>query len=210
MPHRVSSNDERTFSDHEVQRIKRAAFSAVGNQEDSASGTVFEPVDNQYLDNDEVAELVYFRGSLSVDSSEDSTSQSQPAEAGATVSLGANIGSVGSAEALTSDQRDPEDFSENDPGQHFPVLQIGSGITGFREANDGVGGGGGSAGETSVELNYRDVFGRGPIYDATDDILCRVEVLATNNLHQVTAKFYGFMAWNVMTVEGARETFGVP
>jgi len=162
------------------------------------------------LDNDEVAELVHMRLAISYGS--DQLSSGQVFEGETRGVFGGNL-----------DIEDiPAGYNDGNPNQYKTVDGniFGGGTQEFKVADvdetgilatwDVFASEGGPA-NVIFEDNYRDKFGRGPVFDASDELTAAFRVISSDGT-QAPGDF-GLRAqlhWDTATVDGVRNSFSIP
>lgn len=231
---RRSGEDESIdYSDYKYQHFEVAYSDNGGNSAASAVATGVDPLETSGgLEINEVAELVAMR--ITVDISGDSfeaaadTAQGHLQMRGA---IGANLNSradeLGSAQQVAEldqsngieddvnvlfEQDNPDldvQFRSHDKDEVFYHFQVGN-DTPFSSDAGGVGGGGGATAFINETIAFRDLTGRGPVLDSSDEL----SVVASLNKNQVSVQAEGIirctLIWDISSVDDAGRRFSVP
>lgn len=214
------------YSDIEVQNFAvqwRYPANEAGSQIEGSKN--FEPTEHG-LDNNEVAELIGFDRALFI---QDVDNGNQTEEASFTVEygMGADIGSdgvfnsflpnlAGDGTTFPADVDDPDNttpqqnliYEDDDPAQlDYTTMAINAT---FSSAAEGISGGGTTPFQRR-EVNYRDMYSHGPVFDRSDDISIGLELDAdTSGSSGMNAGLYLQLRWMVYTVDGYRAEFDFP
>lgn len=218
-----------SYSEFEVQQVGlrqqpgQSGTGDNGNNVEREDVYTTTPVDQNGIDNDELAELVAFYRTVRLFiQDEDAETQSEAGDADGEGGMGINIGGSDDfavqvpANRTTEARGTPGPPSEDggfiageadDPGQ-IDYWQVGA-EAGFQDDVNGPGGGG-ATGVSDRYVNLRTQFGSGPYVDRTDDIDFLVETVNNDvvgrTFHEVIYTLY----WDVTTVEGGRAAFAPP
>lgn len=193
------------YADHEVQTLNFQITTADGSTQEGRLKT--DPVSQRGLDNDEIAELVGFYRTLSLQpSGQQNGTQLGPLNV--EVGFGINTDSV--LENLT-------DLPSNativeDPDASSGVVRIGesddpgiidgSAVHGLEDTDLG-------AGSIERTMNFKDMLGSGPYVDATDDLVFNGEVQSQTGDNFILE--YGFILyWEVQEMPEGRASFSRP
>lgn len=217
-----------TYSDFEHQHVEFRAN--LDNPDNSASYAVTQSVrpleDRGALDNDEVAELVAIRVYPAIgidDPGAVAGSDTAPGKLEFRGVLGANLDGADQLDAPTG-TGDVEDIVTNEGNEGDLNAEVTnktrSGVfyhwdtqlqTPFEDATSGAGGTGGVTGDTAAEfINLRELFGRGPILDQSDDMTARLRIIHDNVSFSTENALRVTMYWDVASVSSARREFGLP
>lgn len=222
MPMHMDGGDSAdSYSDFEIQHITGQAQKLNGTG-GSEWDYITEPLDQNGIDNDEVAELVYYKRTLSMYVRQDGTVGSNDGSAKGEFGFGINLPNADAhllnltGDGVTLDPNevnaDQGDFlvnSVDDPG----ILDSETVAVTRDKANttDGVGAGAEYSEPTIWELNMRDAFGRGPFLDRSDDLSLFVEI---NNYGidnaRVDIAVDIKLVWDVHEVDGGRASLAPP
>jgi hypothetical protein len=170
-----------------------------------------EPLGEDELANDEVAELVAMYRVLDVEINVDGTTENAEAQTySAKAEMAVNF-EGGSSAFLSSDQNlGINGVAEEGDDAIFDVAMLGDSPGPYNEsANPGSSGGGG-LNASQRWISFRKEFGQGPFLDNDDDLSVRVEAANRNGNHGVFADYYLLLWWDVSTVAGARPTLAPP
>lgn len=215
------SQSRSTYADYELQQIGYET-SAIGSDENVRTFHSHEPVRDRGLENDEVAELVagVFFAQCSLDDFESNATQ-KPGSAEHKGTWGANLNfpETGAGDWVTE---------ETNPTNGQNIATVSGGSTRFEQDEPGVfenflctaisphqdtanqQAGGGSAETVQWSMNYRNMFGRGPILDASDELTLGVAVVRNETSFTAEGTFTARLVWDVSTVEDERKEFALP
>jgi len=176
------------------------------------------------LDNNEVAELVYMQTSAYIEIEDDSGDQDVGTAAEGRGTVGINL--PNSTDAFVQDEGQFVDG--NIVGEVRNVdegnVTVGTSVVSdnrilqlfdthatypFDDASSGPGGGGSQEGYTA-EKNWRQLTGRGPVVDATDDISTALALNAGDTILTQNLRVRVHMVWDVAEVSDAGRAFSVP
>jgi len=212
------------YADLDVQHIAHKV-----NNSTSGSGLSFDVTDNREfavqdefgLDNDELAELVALRTSIIAGPTANVSSETEPGYVNWEGGLGVNMATEEfstTGNAFANDIVPPEDGSvtlgvawgqDENPAQ-LDIWHLIS-QAGFNDTPNGTGGGGIAMNrETNVDFRGGLVEGHGPVLDANDDLNSYIEMDTDTITHHHKCLVHYTLYYNTMTVEGARQAFGVP
>ena len=214
-----------SYADFEFQHMDfQNSFRGQGDSANVAVEHTLDVLDSRGgLENDEVAELVSLRGYVVAGFEEGGSLNTDPGRANYRGAIGADLApeEVPGEETVTADARlvdesDGGDFdagnfvsrSSDDPGvfAHFE----GNISPGFSNLTDGTGGGAGYDAVRPVSVNMRELYGRGPVLDAADNVNAFFRLVNERNSENVEISGRFTAAWDVATVEGERKDFALP
>jgi hypothetical protein len=218
-----------SYADYEHQHLNFIRqFGGLDNSANSLVQSRVEPLENRGgLENDEVAEMVALRAytSLGVERA-DNRSNTEPGRGNVRGVLGANL-----------DEFDQLDEGENQAGTHTFLEDVEGNFSdsgasnvdaastdapgifyhhadGFSPGfNDTAAGSGGGAGYSLMEaelINFRDLYGRGPILDASDEIVAITRLINEQNDFDWEFNLRASVVWDVSTIEDERKEFALP
>jgi len=198
-----------TYSDYDQEILDVNGSATAGENTDVE--VQFEPFRRRGgLDNDEVAELVHMR--LGISYGPDQTATGQIFEGETRGVFGGNL----DIEDLPAGNNDgnPNQYKTVDGDifeggtQTFKVADIDE--TGVFSSWDLFASEGGPV-NMFHEIDFRDKFGRGPVFDASDDLSAVFRVISSdgtdaNGDFGLRAQLY----WDTATVDGVRNDFSIP
>lgn len=172
------------------------------------------------LNANEVAELVYQELHVHIEHEDDTGDQDVSSESEFRGSFGINLNTVEDTlngasgdEWQQVDTNDDQRFitiageAETRPEILQPFQCLGA-IPADDETN-----GTGSNGSGSVEhyvKNWRNLTGRGPILDATDNVAIAGRIFANDTVLETSAVIHGHLVWDTFEVDEAGRRFSVP
>jgi len=211
------------YSDYEYQHF---SFQIETQDEDNArsAGIVnFDPLQTLGgLDNNEVAELVGYELHATIEIEEETGVQNNEGVAEFRGNFGANLsnqeGIVGGdgqgviVDGEVIDERSPDTTlvrvdKTNADDRIFQLFRADAGLP-FSDAN-------GRGGNASIESfhttkNYRDLVGRGPVLDSTDDLSVRGVIACSDTVMRVAGRTRATLIWDLAEVSDAGRAFSVP
>lgn len=227
-----SGDDMTEYPDFEVQTVfyETAFGSAQSNSPEANVTTVHEhdPVEiDGGIDNSEVAELVAMHGhAYAAPDTQGSQNQTEDGLIELRGVVGANMGSIDAlpddgerggsvTELLRENLPDGEDLSnvqrpvqsEEDQSvfEHYHV----STPVGFRDTTNTLGGSAGVQYDR-FGLNFRDLYGRGPIFDASDEVSVVQKLIKNNVVRGTDSGLHMRFVWDISEIEGTRRQFSLP
>lgn len=212
------------YSDFEYQIIIHE-HNHDGSEDNNPNTTVqsaIEPLgDRAGLDNNEVAELVYFELEASLEFEQANADQDVGSSSEFRGAFGANI--PADVDAMPNPDRagtEPTTVVESKRStgnvdafsltadNYFGIWDI-QGSPSFDDEANGLGGGEG-VGYTLKERNYRQLTGRGPVLDANDDITILSRLVGEDTVLPEQGNIRLHLVWDVSTVDDAGRAFSVP
>ena len=230
--HMGGSDEGSTFTDFEYQHTS-FSIGHFGQPNDAniLYSNRVEPLESRGgLESDEVAELVALRGYHQAgldDIGDPATENSAPGSTETRGVLGVNLAEQETIEDGTNltestkyeevirgngtagGDANGDTFNIDEPGVfwHFDYAFQPA----FLDNANGVGGGAASAATFGPEtINYRQLFGRGPVVDTTDEIVGLTRMINSRQEYNVEAVGRYTFVWDVSTVEGQRKQFSLP
>jgi len=220
-------NAEVDYSDFEYQHMSvTPAYEPSGQGARDDTQHSFEPLEDRGgLDNDEVAELISLETYADVEYEDEEADQNVGSSAEARGIIGSNLAasvgqypnnastivdqteSFGDSEQVTSGSRVGNGKSLSDPAI-FQLFKTQAGIA-FDDQTNGLGGGASFDHFYSMK-NFRQLTGRGPVLDATDDIDVNCRVVVGDAIVRVGADIRMTAIWDVVEVDDAGQRFSVP
>lgn len=219
--HDHDHHHHRSFADHDIHHIRhdlRFLPSA------DAGPNVVHTEDRDWeitergLDPDELAELVGLRVSATIGTDVDPISQDEIGHITGWFQTGFNLS--GDEFLVSQGTQATEDFDVDGSGtadfRSFTrdTDEVGQltadrldGYLGYSDTTDGTGGAGGMP-ELNYVLNFRQMFGMGPIVDAADDFSTMVGLDINNVVAGATAKMTVSAYYEVEEYEHGRSRFG--
>lgn len=224
------ADDSTDYSDFEYQQgqisLRQTPADAEQGARTKASFSI-EPLAPQGgLDNNEVVELVYFDMQLDIEYDDETADQGVSTYTETRAIFGANFPSDTSQLELepTRDEVDgtvsifdTNGFPENEvSASHrsrsddriFQTMRA-TGNPPFDDTTSGPGGGSTTT-HDRVSKNWRDLVGRGPVLDSSDDLSWAVAVITGDLLIECTAVIRYHMVFDVAEVSDAGRAFSVP
>ena len=211
------------YSDYEIQRVQAQSQVDDPTGKEASTRAHFRagPLEGRGgLANNEVAELVGFR--LCVKTAYEADTDDQDNDSGVIIFGSFGINLQGTAEFLNpSEGGSIEEFqSKNNGGtSHFANSEVDDRVldyfqhtshTGFVNGVQGAGGGGTVEPGYEREVHFREVTGRGPVLDSTDDITLTYDLEGENVSNRVLGRIDVELIWDVAEVSDAGRAFSVP
>lgn len=221
----VDGNGGADYSDFEYQHFvfeHNLQPEAEPNARSAVLGNINVLQGSGGLDNNEVAELVYFELQPDIEVEDETGNQNAATNVELRGLFGANLpareGITGSAGS--GSDTDGDVISEREPGstafvrfnnelvedrifQQFATY----GVAAF---DRGDGGGGTPPNTKLYEKHYRNVTGRGPVLDSTDDLSINTVLIAGDIVTNFTGQVRCSMIWDTAEVSDAGRAFSVP
>lgn len=227
MPHisadGMNDHDDTDYSSWEIQHAQfehRESASGGDSARSTFTGGVDVLDDRGGLDANEVAELVGMFYTARV-TSDDHETESVNAEGVAEFRgvVGIDVDSIsdllqeqdaGSGTLLESDdssdgQLEIRSNSKDEVLTHFLTATANP----FSSTGNNYGGGGGYI-DQSERLNFRELYGRGPVIDSADEISVVTRLIKNNVQTTVEATLRLTLIWDIATVDEAGRRFSVP
>lgn len=208
------------YADHEVQVIHgRAQTFPLDNDEEIDEVLEFEPVSDRGLDSDELAELVAFYRTVTIQlQNEQSTTQTQIGQGQLEYGLGINLSesefAEQSGEAHGGQRLDDVDgvlvknnYAEPGVLDSINDLEANSGAAPATDSTISVGPNGG---EFTRFMNFPRNFGSGPYVDRTDDLTMHIEAANKNFNGDVQVFVSVILYWDVKEMPEGRASFARP
>jgi len=209
------------YSDFEYQQISATleAPAADGDQQEQAELTfgVSPLSDVGGLANNEVAELVAYRLSVSFDSDDEAIAGDQNVGGGYYLSgsFGANAADVDaipeefdSVELEVGPGNTETSLSSASRDEIFDMFQASASLA-FDDQAGGLGGGMHVEG-VDYDRNMRQLTGRGPVLDQTDDVTLAARAIASDSVVTGKFKIHVHLIWDVAETSDAGRAFSVP
>lgn len=215
------SADSTDYSSFEYQQLTaRLGFpQASGSQETELTETVQFDVLGTIggLANNEVAELVGYRLTVSVDGSDSSADGDQ--NVGGTHHFEVALAANGDNEAVPTNYPGADDVQLVSPGasvssatvsrdEVFELAQGGFSLP-FDDIANGLGGGGFTT-LYSESRNMRQLTGRGPVLDQSDDLTVTIHNNSSDNVISPETVVHVHLIWDVAETDDAGRAFSVP
>jgi len=217
------------YSDFEHQYIQsQVAFEGAGNlvgtNQNMEAKLDYEPLEaGGGLDQNEVAELVYFRLSYGIEIEDESADQDVATTGEMRGTFGANLPKSRNAFVNVGQEKSGDVIGAFNGVNEDQVRVVGEVTTDDRifthfkqtsgwPADDQTNGPGsnGATGFRSHEKNYRDVLGRGPVLDSNDDLSFAIGINASDNVLNFIGEVRAQLYWDVAEVDDAGRAFSVP
>lgn len=230
MPHISPETDDgpTDYSSWEYQHVEFAHEESAdsGGSARSTFDIGVEPLQEQGgLDQNEVAELIAIRVETDVQTDDHETlSVTEEGVIEYRGVLGANLDSPSdliSSPPNAIDRKSIDQALSTDDGADGQVRTFGHDKSEvfyhfaravnvpFSSDAGGVGGSGGFNHNTET-VNFRELLGRGPVLDASDNVSVVSRLILNNSLADAEAKLRVTMYWDVATVDDAGAKFSVP
>jgi len=215
------------YSDFEYQFVHAAtSIRGIGSDTNVGQGSLnrFDVLEgNGGLNNNEVAELVYYELQASTEFEDENVDQDVATSLQMRGTFGANLPNSGLAgiHPPAGQIEDGEVFEESGDASTrvaFRREKVDNRIFQIFSANQGVpfddgtnGPGGSSSFNTfEAERNYRQLTGRGPVLDSTDDLNVFIDINAGDVVSQIRGEVRLHMVWDTAEVSDAGRAFSVP
>jgi hypothetical protein len=225
------------YSDFEYQQInfehRNDSPETSATNSNSRVKVDYDPLESKAgLDIDEVAELVYFELHADLEFEHETDSQGLPSYCELRGSFGTNLGELDEvANGDNEKNKDGPDVTVLDTfgGGFDRVITKGQTISrpevfqmfratgegGFADQGSGIdtGGGLGGGGSTSpfyAEKHWRNLTGRGPVLDSSDELNLITSHITSDNVIEVGSQTRIHLVWDVSTVDDAGQKFSVP
>lgn len=233
MPHLDTGNQETDGVDYSSFEYQHVLFqhdqnrASAGGSNSGLTQTVsgIEPLEDRGgLDTNEVAELVAIMDPQVVvggDNFEDETNN----EVGAIDFRGAFGVDLDAETDQVFDspfENDATELNEEDGGtvrssfanyKTDPALLHSFNVTastGYRDSASGTGGGGNDHTVTFDHKPYRQLTGRGPVVDSSDDMTLVSTVIKNNVSYVAECSYRASLVWDIASVDEAGRRFGIP
>lgn len=218
----MDMDDPVDYSDFRYQTLLAKLDLVPSGQGASIGGAITaEPLEGAGgLDNNEVAELVNLKVLATVeiedetDDQDVATTGSLKGAIGANLPLNAQAFTEGGVD-ITGDSFDLDNVGSSDvdgsskvDDRLFDEYQVSFGQPFDDEAN-GLGGGG-SHENYLYSINYRNMTGRGPVLDSTDDITIIQDINVSDSILLTSGETRVHMTWDIAEVSDAGRAFSVP
>ena len=210
------------YSDYKYQHFQTEVTATNPNNNPQVTGVVnFDPVSTEGgLEQNEVAELVYYDLDVSIEYEKEASAATKasfieqrgilganlPLDEDFSLSRGQNNTDTNEVDVRASDSGINVDGQTLTDDRIFQLFQTRAGAA--FESTDG-----GSSGHhqvTQYRKNYRDLTGRGPVLDSTDDISLFQSLNAGNVVENVEGQVRGTLVWDIAEVSDAGRAFSVP
>lgn len=218
--------DEVDYSDFEYQFFNGSVFTEGASDDSNNNVTGFHefsplsPIGG--LDNNEVAELVYLETQVSLEFEQEAGDQNVGSATETRGVIGANLPTSGIEGLLNPggqptnsgviaggspnfDDADGETRVDNRVFQQFRA----DGAPAFDDQTNGPGGGA-DAPNVVYEKNFRELTGRGPVLDQTDDMTIIDRLVTADTVIQERSNIRLHMVWDVAEVDEAGREFSIP
>lgn len=193
------STDEVEYADHTIQGLNYRVQTKDGASVEAE--TEAEPVQENGIDNDELAELVAVRYNISL-----STDASGAGTNGLDGEYNLGINTFGEREALSDSPTNNPLFVSDDNNVRLgtvedPGILVSGQVSGVQENSVG----------NTVDgmVHFSEAFGSGPYVDKTDDLVFRAEVQGQGSTEAVIEQSY-ILYWNVTEMPEGRASFARP
>ncbi len=207
------------YADHDVQVLYFRAQNESGETGQVDEVLQYDPVSERGLDNDELAELVGFRRTLTIYVEDEIDGpQSQPGNVIGEFGFGINLTEQEFAEQGGQlapnedvDNGTVEQFNRSEPGviDSLAPFVIRPGLA---PAADATVSAGGNSQNLSRTFFFPERLGSGPYIDSTDDLTLHVEAQKDNIVDAAQISVEGSMVlyWNVEEMPEGRASFSRP
>lgn len=175
-----------------------------------------EPVGG--LANNEVAELVYLETQVGMEFEQESDDQDVGSSTEVRGTVGSNLsndagslvanGGINVDGELSDDSLGDLDGNTLADNRIFQMFRV-EGSPAFDDEANGTGGGG-SAPQQVYEKHFRDLTGRGPVLDQTDDMSATIRIVTGDSVITERANVRLHMYWDVAEVSDAGREFSLP
>jgi hypothetical protein len=220
----IGGENETTYSDFEFQRLDtEIGFDGVGNSETTTVRFEAEVIENQGgLESDEIAELVAIHRDVHVagdDFGSATTENTLPGNTEYRGVFGADLGEDDLVNSPSAPNREGEVLDGPDVSSTSAItLTEEPGVFDFWDVvchpgfadNANTLGGGASLQSEQRTINFREMYGRGPILDPADDLSIVGFVVNNRQEYNVEAVARVECVWDISTVEGQRKQFALP
>lgn len=220
-------NEDRDWSDYRYQTVQiqhldnSQGSTTTGRSETEISLNPLEPVGG--LANNEVAELVYLETIVALEFEDETGDQNVATTVEFRGSIGANTSGTGDVLADGANEFGRGEVIETDTVSASDVQVIGNSRvdSGVLQIFSIYGGppfddqGNGLGGNIFTNLfhaqkNFRDLAGRGPVLDQTDDITYLSALIYDDSILQKSGIIKNHMVWDVAEMDEAGREFSVP
>lgn len=172
------------------------------------------------LDNNEVAELVAIEVIAYLEIEDEFNDQTTHTQVQGRGVVGANLSTTQDAfvQAGNKYEGDTFDVSGDLGGPNADALTMTDDrkfqifvMSADAGADDGTSGGaGGSTDNFHATKNFRELVGRGPVLDSSDDVTCAIDVNTGDLVNLFTGLVHVHMIWDVAETDDAGRAFSVP
>jgi hypothetical protein len=209
------------YSDFQYQQAQFGIFNGFngpGGNGNVAGQAKFEPLEGAAgLDNNEVAELVYLQTDVYIEYESEQNDQNTASATELRGVVGINLPASGQAEldnrtggSVTPYDGGSADFQVTAESVDDRVLENFS-VIGSPPFDDEAGPGGNAAENGRLyEKAYRQITGRGPVLDSTDDITINARIIQDDSILPERGNVNLHMIWDVAEVSDAGRAFSVP
>jgi hypothetical protein len=210
------------YSDFQYQQAQFQIFESFTGPTDKsnvAGQAKFEPLEGAAgLDNNEVAELVYLQTDVYIEYESEQSDQNVASSTEFRGVVGINLPASPQAEldnrtggSTTAYEGTDDQFVNSMESVDDRVLENFA-VIGSPPFDDETNGGGGNAASNGrlYEKAYRQITGRGPVLDSTDDITINGRLIQDDSILPEVGNVYLSMIWDVAEVSDAGRAFSVP